>query len=234
MSNTQYGLESNFVSFDEFFYGSFVGSAMEAPTDITRTTAQQMDEMGTNPNGTESEVTEEPVEDEEEVATEGNETEETDETNPIEETDTTDDEEYEEDTDNEDDSTDEDSETDTEEEPIEDDTNEFNKKIRIHENTVHLLNIIKGNKESFELQFSNSLKHEEMKDYHTIIDTFTDLIDTTEKILQTKFIDADYNTMVRYYVSLCRVYDIIIRMVENFVTIRIKNKTQESKMNTKK
>ena len=103
-----------------------------------------------------------------------------------------------------------------EEEPI-DQERDYDKRKKVHSNTLHLLQVIKSSRDSFEQKYNKVLSVNQIKDYHLIIKNFNDLIDMTENILSTKFIDGKYDNLIKYYVSLYKVYDIISRMVGNFV-----------------
>lgn len=95
---------------------------------------------------------------------------------------------------------------------------EYEKKLNVFENTKKLLEIVTQNKESFDLRFSKGLSPELSKEYRLIAKNFTDFIQVAETALKTKFSSKPYNVLVKYYVSLTKVYDIIIRMTDNFVT----------------
>ena len=95
---------------------------------------------------------------------------------------------------------------------------EYDKKLNVFENTKKLLDIVTQNKESFDLRFGKGLSPELAKEYRLIDKNFTDFIKVAETVLATKFSSKPYNILVKYYVSLTKVYDIIIRMTDNFVT----------------
>ena len=95
---------------------------------------------------------------------------------------------------------------------------EYDKKISVFENTKKLLDIVTQNKESFDLRFGKGLSPELTKEYQLIAKNFNDFIEVAKAALKTKFATEPYNILVKYYVSLTKVYDIIIRMTDNFVT----------------
>lgn len=116
--------------------------------------------------------------------------------------------------------------TDTEEMPVEEEISEqdpediekeYQKKTRIHNNTILFLDLVRNNYETFNSKYSKNCDNTRLKDFYTINKAFTDLISSLEKTLKTKFMDSDYSEMIKYYVSYNRIYDIIVRMVENFV-----------------
>lgn len=120
---------------------------------------------------------------------------------------------------------DEESDTDGMDENSDDQTDESSsdqeldlaKRIAIHENTINLLNTIENSKESFDQKYGHIISPDQIEDYDKIIKTFDDLISITKDILKKKFMKSDYQTLIKYNVTLNRVYDIIVRMVRNFI-----------------
>lgn len=202
--------------FEEYF-----NIAMEAPTDITESVAESMKSM------------EEDVDsntDENETNNDNNDSSE-DEDETADDTTNEDDEDIDT-SEDEDETADEDSidDTDSEEDvPIDDTEHEFDRKNNVHKNTLRFLSIVTSNRESFEQRFGKVVSYEEIKDYHTILKAFDQLIEMTENILCTKFIDGSYNTLIKYYVALNRVYDIITRMTDVFVKTHIEEKIKTKK-----
>lgn len=109
-----------------------------------------------------------------------------------------------------------------EETPIEDPNVEYQKKLRIHRNCKRLLAIVKNSRDSFEQKFSSKITGKQYIGYHKIINAFDDLYEITTRVLTNEFATGDYKTLIRHYVSLVKVYDIITKMTENFVDLYIK------------
>lgn len=109
-----------------------------------------------------------------------------------------------------------------EETPMEDPNVEYKKKLRIHRNCKRLLAIVKNSRDSFEQKFSSKITGKQYIGYHKIINAFDDLYEITTGVLTNEFATGDYKTLIRHYVSLVKVYDIITKMTENFVDLYIK------------
>lgn len=109
-----------------------------------------------------------------------------------------------------------------EEVPTEDPNIEYQKKLRIHRNCKRLLAIVKNSRDSFEQKFSSKITGKQYIGYHKIINAFDDLYEITMRVLTDEFAAGDYKTLIRHYVSLVKVYDIITKMTENFVDLYIK------------
>lgn len=105
-----------------------------------------------------------------------------------------------------------------EEDVFEDPEYEYEKKVNVFNNTKRLLEIVTQNKESFNLRFGKGLNPELTKEYRLIDKNFSDFIQVAGAVLSTKFASKPYNILMKYYVSLTKVYDIITRMTDNFVT----------------
>lgn len=99
---------------------------------------------------------------------------------------------------------------------------EYNKKMNIHKNTVQLLSIVTISRDAFEQKFGSKLEGSQYHDYHRIINGFDDLIEIMNETLTKKFANGNYNTLIRYYVSMVKVYDILTKMTDNFVNDYIK------------
>lgn len=97
------------------------------------------------------------------------------------------------------------------------DDGEYIKCKRIHDNTIKLLDVVSLSKDSFEKRCNKCDSVEQSKDYHRIISTFDSLISAINFTLINKFINGKYEDLIRCYVSLVRVFDIITRMTVNFV-----------------
>jgi len=113
-----------------------------------------------------------------------------------------------------------------ESQPVDDNSDntelEYQKKVNVHKNTRKLLAIMNLSRDAFEQKFSNHVNGEYHDDYHKIIKCFDDMITITNNVLIEKFSNGDYNTLIRHYVSLTKVYDLVTRMVEKFVDDHIK------------
>lgn len=199
--------------------------AYEAPIDVTGDVEAEdtrLDEAAEAEVGAYDEEETEPVEDEEVVEEEP--TEETiDEESPEEEVS---DEEPVDDVTDENVTDEEDQEETIEEETPEDPNTEYEKCKRVHTNTQRLLAIVNLSRDSFEQKYSKSVREHNRKDYHMICKSFTDLDETINMVLTEKFTNGTYQTLIKYYVSLCKVYDIITRMVDNYVKTYIEEKSE--------
>lgn len=195
--------------------------AYEAPIDITDEVAEEderLSEAARNEVGTyedeetleeDSEITEEVPEDDVEDS------EVTAEEEPIEEEEPSEDIESE-----------EVPEEPVEETPSKDAMVEYEKCKRVHKNTLQLLAIINLSKDSFEQKFSKVVSENGSKEYNRIMNAFNDLITVTNETLTTKFSDNTYYNLIKYYVSLTKVFDIITRMTENFVKMHNEEKSE--------
>lgn len=94
---------------------------------------------------------------------------------------------------------------------------DYTKRLNVFKNTQQLLDIVIQNKETFEARFGKGLTVDLAKDYRLITKNFDDFITVARTTLAEKYGSGSYNTLVKYHVSLTKVYDIIIRMTENFV-----------------
>ena len=178
-----------------------ISIAIEAPVDVTEKTTEEMDKINAEYESVETDVMTDDLDG--------------DESNETEMEDTTDDQETE---DAETDDSMVEEETEDVSEPSPDELEkEYHKKVRIHTNTIAFLDVVRNSYDSFNGKYSKNCNPERLKDFHTINKAFTDLIESTEKTLKEKFTNAEYTDMVKYYVSYNRIYDIIVRMVENFV-----------------
>lgn len=173
-------------------------SATEAPYDITEKTESEMENLDTQVE--ETRIDETTTDDNAETET----TDEADVDTPVDDTDTM--------TDDGGENFDENIEEDPEE--LE---KEYNKKVRIHNNMILFLDLVKNNHDSFNNKYNKCIESSRYKDFHVINKTFNDLIDSIQNALATKFTNSDYTELVKYYVSYNRIYDIIVRMVEHFV-----------------
>lgn len=204
----------------QMIYDTIYQTAMEAPdsVDIREMTAQEYDDMeaDVDPNGSNIDNSERLDTNIDDTLSSDNGTElETDESYEDEEMNSSEEDSLE---------SEEDIPTEDEESIEGEDTSEstsdprdYQKRLNIHKNMLRFLEIIEGNRESFDQRFSKVLTIDQSKDFHNILKAFNELIDITQEILCTKFINGDYQSLVKYYVSLNRVYDIIARMTANFV-----------------
>lgn len=110
--------------------------------------------------------------------------------------------------------------------PTEDPQIEYKKKLKIHSNMNRLLAIIKSSRDSFEQKFSSKITGKQYVGYHKIINTFEDLYNVTENVLKKEFVDGTYKTLIKQYVSLVKVYDIVTKMTENFIEAYIKENSE--------
>lgn len=114
----------------------------------------------------------------------------------------------------------------TEETPSEDPMVEYKKIMRIHSNMKRLLGIVQNSRDSFEQKFSSKISGNQYAGYHKIINTFDDLYEVTERVLTNEFGTGNYKSLIKQYVSLVKVYDIITKMTENFIDAYIKENSE--------
>ena len=114
----------------------------------------------------------------------------------------------------------------TEETPTEDPMIEYKKIMKIHSNMKRLLGIVQNSRDSFEQKFSSKISGNQYAGYHKIINTFDDLYEVTERVLTNEFSNGNYKSLIKQYVSLVKVYDIITKMTENFIEAYIKENSE--------